>query len=328
MNGLQETNVYAFSGLSNGEYDNLNADTINTQELYIDGVLFDVSGIDLTNYVTTTQLSSQLTPINNNITDISNNVNTLKVKTTNISFNPINNTTSVFGLLSLPDSSINSSAINNTSFVSLTLAQTVAGSKQFNAVTRFLSNIRCDAGLTVNNNTLTITNAQLQLIPNIGTLNTKTTNMTYSSLTNQTSFSNLLEFTGTLNGFSFSNFNNAINRTYGLTSDCQTQINSINTSLGNYVLSSSLSSQLSNYVTSSGLILTLSSYITSSYFNSQLSNYVLSSYLSSQLSNYVTSSGLILTLSSYVTSSYFNSQLSTYVLSSSLASQLSNYVTS
>ena len=75
MNGLQETNVYAFSGLSNGEYDNLNADTINTQELYIDGVLFDVSGIDLTNYVTTTQLSSQLTPINNNITDISNNVN-------------------------------------------------------------------------------------------------------------------------------------------------------------------------------------------------------------------------------------------------------------
>ena len=67
MNGLQETNVYAFSGLSNGEYDNLNADTINTQELYIDGVLFDVSGIDLTNYVTTTQLSTQLTPINNNL---------------------------------------------------------------------------------------------------------------------------------------------------------------------------------------------------------------------------------------------------------------------
>ena len=121
MNGLQETNVYAFSGLSNGEYDNLNADTINTQELYIDGVLFDVSGIDLTNYVTTGQLSSQLTPINNNITDISNNVNTLKVKTTNISFNPINNTTSLFGLLSLPDASINSSSINNTSFVNLSL---------------------------------------------------------------------------------------------------------------------------------------------------------------------------------------------------------------
>jgi len=61
MNGLQETNVYAFSGLSSGEYDNLNADTINTQELYIDGVLFDVSGIDLTNYVTTTQLANYIT---------------------------------------------------------------------------------------------------------------------------------------------------------------------------------------------------------------------------------------------------------------------------
>ena len=146
----------------------------------------------------------------------------------------------------------------------------LSGAKNYTALQRFIGNARMDAGLIVNAGTQTITNAQLQLIPNISTLNTKTTNMSYSSLTNQTSFSNLLEFTGTFNGFSFSNFNNAINRTYGLTADCQTQINSINTSLGNFVLSS----QLSNYVTISGLILTLSSYVTSAYLTSQLSNYV------------------------------------------------------
>ena len=309
MSNLIDNAYTQLNNLTQINADDIQTETINTKALYINNILFDPSGIDISDLVTTSQLTTQLTPINNNIATNTMDISGLKYRTTNFSFNASTNTTSVFGLLSLPDSSINSSAINNTSFVSLTLAQTVAGSKQFNAVTRFLSNIRCDAGLTVNNNTLTITNAQLQLIPNIGTLNTKTTNMTYSSLTNQTSFSNLLEFTGTLNGFSFSNFNNAINRTYGLTSDCQTQINSINTSLGNYVLSSSLSSQLSNYVTSSGLILTLSSYITSSYFNSQLSNYVLSSYLSSQLSNYVTSTTLSTTLNNYVLTTALNTAL-------------------
>ena len=122
MNGLQETNVYAFSGLSNGEYDNLNADTINTQELYIDGVLFDVSGIDLTNYVTTSQLSSQLTPINNDISG-------LKLKTTNISYNPTGTLTTFSGNISFPTNSIASASINNSSFVTTTGNQGVGGQK-------------------------------------------------------------------------------------------------------------------------------------------------------------------------------------------------------
>jgi microcystin-dependent protein len=146
-------------------------------------------------------------------------------KCTNFYYDQASNSTVWSGLLTCPISSIASTAIANTTrFIEGTGNQTIAGNKQFNAVTRFLSNIRCDAGLTVNNNTLTITNAQLQLIPSIGTLNTKTTNILYSSLTNQTQISNLLEFTGTLNGFSVTNFNNAITQSLGLTSPAQTQL--------------------------------------------------------------------------------------------------------
>ena len=76
---------------------------------------------------------------------------------------------------------------------------------------------------------------------------TKCTNMSYSSLTNQTSFSNLLEFTGTLNGYSASNFNNAINRTYGLTSDCQSQISTLSTNLSTAITNiSTLTNKLTN----------------------------------------------------------------------------------
>jgi hypothetical protein len=39
-------------------------------------------------------------------------------KTTNISYNSVTNTTTITGLLSLPVTSINSTSINNTSFVS------------------------------------------------------------------------------------------------------------------------------------------------------------------------------------------------------------------
>ena len=47
------------------------------------------------------------------VTLAATDVVTVYANTTNISFNPINNTTSLFGLLSLPDASINSSSINS-----------------------------------------------------------------------------------------------------------------------------------------------------------------------------------------------------------------------
>ena len=153
MNGLQETNVYAFSGLSNGEYDNLNADTINTQELYIDGVLFDVSGIDLTNYITTSQLSSQLTPINNDISG-------LKLKTTNISFNPTGTLTTFTGNLSFPSNSIASTSINNTTLCDLASLQTISNTKTFSA-SPIMTGLILNGSLYVNNSNIVITNTRL-----------------------------------------------------------------------------------------------------------------------------------------------------------------------
>ena len=61
------------SNLLNGGYTQLNdliqvnaddiqTESINTKTLYINNILFDPSGVDLTNYVTTTQLTTALNP--------------------------------------------------------------------------------------------------------------------------------------------------------------------------------------------------------------------------------------------------------------------------
>ena len=218
MNGLQETNVYAFSGLSNGEYDNLNADTINTQELYIDGVLFDVSGIDLTNYVTTSQLTTQLTPINNNIATNTTDISGLKFKTTNISYN--SNVTTFTGSLTFPNNSISRAAVSGGA-VDIITAQTISAQKTMSALFTCTSNLRLDGSLILGTNTVTITNLILQKTQYLS-------NITYD-----------------IN----SKFND-----YVLSTTLSGYVTSANLSsqLSNYVLSSYLSSQLSNYVTSSG----------------------------------------------------------------------------
>jgi len=249
MSNLLDNGYTQLNNLTQINCDDIQTESINTKALYINNILFDNSGADLSNYVTTTELSTQLNPINNNVST---------------------NTLDISGLKFI-----------NSTFVTLGTTQQLSGQKSYAALQRFIGNIRCDSSVILNSGNLTVTNAQMQLIPNIGTL-----------ITNVTTLSS--------------------------------QINLINTSLGNYVLTTALNNTLLNYITSSFLATTLSGYITTSYLSSQLNNYVTNTYLSSQ--NYITTSGLILTLSSYVTSSYLNSQLSNYVLSSYLSSQLLNYV--
>lgn len=296
--------------------DDIQTESINTKALYIDGVLFDPSGNnDLSNYVTTTQLSTQLTPIN---TDISG----LKLKTTNISFNPTGTLTTFTGNLSFPSNSIASTSINNTTLCDLESNQTnISGQKTFTTSPILSAGLILNGSLYVNNSNVVISNTRLTYLSSLSsnvqtqldTLATKLTNQTYTAGTTTTTISNNLSltnvsFSGNINNtFTKTQFDNGINFSKDLTSSAQQQLNSINTSL-------------SNYITSSGLLLTLSSYVTSSYLTSQLSNYV----LSSQLSNYITLSGLILTLSNYVTSAYFNSQLSNYALNSALTTTNNN----
>jgi microcystin-dependent protein len=170
---------------------------------------------------------------------------------------------------SFPNASISSTAINNTSFVALSGAQTIDGVKTFNSapvmsgasittgtipVNRvsgsavnlstaqtitstktfsvaqtFQNNIRLDGSLLLNNGANTLTNAQLQNIADIGTLKTNTTPLSYTSATTTLVISNILQFTGTLNGWSTTNFSNAINYAKDLTSSAQTQINTLTT---------------------------------------------------------------------------------------------------
>lgn len=328
MNGLQETNVYAFSGLSNGEYDNLNAEVINTQELYIDGVLFDTSGIDLANYVTTTQLSTELNPIN---TDISG----LKLKTTNISYNPIGTLTTFTGNLTFPINSIASTSINNTTLCDLESLQTINNTKTFSA-SPIMTGLILNGSLYVNNSNVVISNTRLTYLSSLSsnvqtqldTLATKLTNQTYTAGTTTTTISNNLSltnvsFTGNINStFTKAQFDNGINFSKDLTSSAQQQLNSINTSLSNYVLTTALNTTLLNYITSSFLTTTLSGYVTTSYLSSQLSNYVTNQYLISQ--NYITTSSLILTLSDYIKKSELNIKLSDYALVTSLNTTNSN----
>ena len=83
------------------------------------------------------------------------------------------NTTTFTGLLVFPASSISASAI------------LFPGTQVF-------SSIQLNSDLILNNGSVTITNAQLQLIPNISTLNTKTTNISFAGST--TTFTGSLSF--------------------------------------------------------------------------------------------------------------------------------------
>lgn len=111
------------------------------------------------------------------------------------------NTTTFTGAMVFPATSIASTSINNTRFVTLTTNQTISGSKTFNVSQIFTSDIRLDGALVLNTNTLSIPNSTLQKLQYISTissdiqsqvsaLQTKTTNMSFAGSTTT--------FTGTL----------------------------------------------------------------------------------------------------------------------------------
>jgi hypothetical protein len=123
----------------------------------------------------------------------------------------------------------------------------------------------------------------------------------------------------------------AIEYIKNLSSDAQTQINNINTSLSNYVLNSTLTTTLSDYVLNSTLTTTLSDYVLNSSLTTTLSDYVTNSALTTQFTNFTNN----VLAPYYATIAYVNSQnyltsasLSSYITSSSLASTLSSYVLS
>jgi len=188
------------------------------------------------------------------------NITALQLKTTAISYNNITLTTSFSNNLSFPASSIASASINNSSFVGLTGNQSVGGIKTYNSQAIFTQNLRMDSSLLVGTEGSTvITNSQLSLIPSISTIQTDTNNLkdktqyltftTNNSTFSQTLNANNFNFTGNISTFSKTQFDNSISRTNTLTSDCQNQINSINTNLSNnYALQSTVQSILDDKI--------------------------------------------------------------------------------
>ena len=77
MSNLIDNAYTQLNNLTQINADDIQTESINTKALYINNILFDPSGIDISDLVTTTQLTTQLTPINNDISG-------LKLKTTNI----------------------------------------------------------------------------------------------------------------------------------------------------------------------------------------------------------------------------------------------------
>jgi len=64
MSNLIDNAYTQLNNLTQINADDIQTESINTKALYINNILFDPSGNnDLSNYVTTTQLSTELTPI-------------------------------------------------------------------------------------------------------------------------------------------------------------------------------------------------------------------------------------------------------------------------
>jgi hypothetical protein len=118
-----------------------------------------------------------------------------------ITYDASTNTTTFTGAMVFPATSIDSTSINNSSFLTLTTNQNVSGSKTYSVSQIFTSDIRLDGALVLNTNTLSIPNTTLRKLQYISTissdiqtqvtaLQTKTTNMSFAGTTTT--------FTGTI----------------------------------------------------------------------------------------------------------------------------------
>ena len=116
------------------------------------------------------------------------NITTLQGKTTNIAYDSGTNTTTITGLLTLPTNSINSTSINNTSFLALTGNQTItSGIKTFSTAPVL-------SGASITTNTIPIASVVGTAVALSGT-QTITATKTFSV---QQNFSNNIRIDGSL----------------------------------------------------------------------------------------------------------------------------------
>jgi hypothetical protein len=248
--------------------------------------------------------------------------------------------------LYINDVLFNPTGIDTSDLVTLSTNQTISGVKSFSG-TQVFSSIQLNSDLIVNSGGTTITNSQLQLIPNISTnttdinaLKTKTTNISYNPTGTMTTFTGSLTFPN--NSISRAAVSGgAVDLGTAQTITAQKTMSALFTCTNNLRLDGSLLvgtagnviltnatlqkiAYLSNVT--SDINATFNNYVLTTALNTTLANYVLSSALTTTLNNYVLSSALTTTLNNYVLTTALNTTLNSYVLSTALTTTLNNYV--
>lgn len=231
LNGLSNNSIICnLSGLSTGNFDYVNSDDVNsktveTTTLYLNNNLFNP--ID---YITSTNLSSQLSNYITNSslsTTLSSYVLTSALNTALNSY--VSNTTLTNTLLNYVTTSSLTTQLNNYALASILTGcsyDSTLKAFQIGGTTdcRILNTLYLYDGSTPYNLNTYITNNST----NITSLVNKTTDISYSNST--TTIGNNLVINN-IDGYSKTEFDNAINYSKSLTSPAQTQITDLKNSL-------------------------------------------------------------------------------------------------
>jgi hypothetical protein len=262
------------SNLLNGGYTQLNdliqvnaddiqTESINTKTLYINNILFDPSGVDLTNYVTTTQLTTALNPY---------------VTNTNLSMQLTN-----YALLTSLNNYVLTSALTNyitNASLTTTLNNYVTTTNLSNQLSAYitLSQLSNQLSNYVSNTTLTNT---------LNNYVTTTTLTSYVSTNTLTTELNKYVLTSALSNYITSTSLATTLNNYVLTTALNTKLNDyvLTTALSSYITSTSLATTLTNYITSSSLTTTLTNYVLTTALNTKLNDYVLTTTLNTTNAN-------------------------------------------
>jgi len=264
MSNLIDSGYTQLNNLIQINSDDIQTESINTKTLYINDVLFDPSGIDISGLVT---LST-----NQNISGVKTFSGTQVFSSIQLNSGLIVNsggTTITNSQLQL----IPSISTNKTDISALKILLTdTSYDSEFSFLT-FADNVRIQGNLILGSS------PQMDVYDTLTNLGT--TYVTNTSLSIQLSNYALL-----------TSLNN-----YVLTSALSSYVTntSLTTTLGSYVTTTNLTNQLSAYLTLTELANQLSNYVSTNTFTTELAKYV----LITSLSNYITSATLTSTLSDY-----------------------------
>jgi len=260
MSNLIDNAYTQLNNLTQINADDIQTESINTKALYINNVLFDPSGTDISDLVTLTTAQ-------------------------NISNKTFTGTT-IFSSIQLNDSLIVNSGGTTILNSNLALINFLSGTSS-NINTRFN-----DYVLTTTLNTklndyvlTTVLNTKLNDYVLITALTTTLNNYVSTTALNTKLNDYVLTtaLTTTLNNYVLTTALNTTLANYVLTT-------ALNTTLANYVLTTALNTKLNDYVLTTALNTTLANYVLTTALNTKLNDYVLTTALNTTLNNYALSS--------------------------------------